>query len=138
MADADAPGVISLNAYWFRDRPLEELRDEARDGYLFSLPGSAQVMKWHGGMPEPQHCLAHEFGHILRDAIPGAIEWAREVWEAATHNPADAISGYALAGPEEFFAEAFAAYRLGINHPHARLMGEFLSSRAGSKARVSI
>ncbi len=117
LANADEPGTISLNSYWFADRPLEALREEARHGYLFCLPGSGEVIKWHGGMVEPQHLLAHEFGHVLSDVTPGWREWAELAHRAATNDPGGVISGYAMAGVDEFWAECFAGMYLGLKHP---------------------
>ncbi len=129
MASADEPGVIQLNSYWFSDRPLEDLREEARQGYLFCLPGSDQMIKWHGGMVEPQHVLAHEFGHLLSDALPGWRRWAEPRYQAATADPRRAITGYALTGVDEFWAECFAAMYLRIDLPLCAELWEFLSGQ---------
>ena len=127
LGNADTPGKIQLNGYWFRDRPIEALEAEAERGYLFSLPGSEQVLRWHGGMREPQHAICHEFFHVLSDVLPGYREWAEEQWLDATGAPGAAVSGYALSGPEEWFAEACAASWLRIDHPSARETLAFLS-----------
>lgn len=129
LADADTPGVITLNAYWFTDRPMTELEDEAGRGYLFTLPGSEQVIRWHGGMREPRHVLAHEFFHVLSAVLLEYKTFASDGWEAATRIPGTVVSGYALAGPDEWFAEACAAHWLKIDHPSAVEAGMFLQSR---------
>lgn len=127
LGNADEPGVISLNAYWFADRDYEALREEARQGYLFVLPGCAEVLKWHGGMTEPMHLLAHEFGHVLSDVLPGYVEFAEAGWQAATADPPTAVSGYACSGPHEWWGEAFAAAWMQLDHPSARAVREFLA-----------
>lgn len=129
LASADEPGVIALNAHWFSDRSLEDLREEARQGYLFCLPGSELTIKWHGGMVEPQHVLAHEFGHVLSDAMPGWRRWAEVRHEAALADPRRAITGYALTGVDEFWAECFAAMHLRIDLPLCAELWEFLSGQ---------
>lgn len=126
LGNADKLATINLNAYWFTDRSLEELHDEAQEGYLFSLPGSVEVLKWHGGMVELAHLLCHEFGHCLSDALPGYKLFAEQHWREATAAPHEAVSGYALAGADEWFGEAFAAMWLHVDHPSAHAMSEFL------------
>lgn len=136
LASADTPGTIKLNSYWFRDRPLEELRQEARTDYLVTLPRTDVTLRWHGGMVEPVHVLVHEFFHVLGDTIPGMKEWAQKQWEATTEHPETAVSGYSLAGPDEWWAEACAASWLRVDHPQARAAGEFLMS-SGIRADAS-
>lgn len=123
LGNADEPGVVALNAYWFTDRPLEALREEAREGYLFTLPGDETVIKWHGGAAEPQHLFAHEFAHVLADVIIGSEEWSRLKWREATADPSNcAPSGYALAGPHEFWAECFALMWLNVQGLSGRVV----------------
>lgn len=128
MANANVPGVISLNSYWFSDRPLEYLRDQARTGYLYSLPGSEHVSKWHGGMVEPQHVISHELFHMLGDVLPDHLALAYMMWQTATMLPDSAVSGYALAGPEEYWSEACTAAWMLIDHQDARAAREFLDA----------
>lgn len=114
LADASTPGVIKLNAYWFVDRDVEELRQEARIEFVLqNIDPNLPALRWHGGMTEPQHVLNHEFGHQLQDQIAGASEWAQDAWHEACFDQRFAVSGYALSGPDEFWAEMFAAYRMG-------------------------
>ena len=131
LADASTPGVIKLNAYWFVDRDVEELRKEAQTEYvLTNIDPNLPALRWHGGMTEPQHVLNHEFGHQLQDQIPGASEWAQEAWHEACFDQSLAVSGYALSGSDEFWAEMFAAFRmstLGDLAPSSDVMISFCS-----------
>lgn len=114
LADADQPGVINLNREWF-SAPLTELSKFSKpEDQLVWVSPEIQLL-WHGGMVEPQHVLTHEFAHQLAVKLPWAAAWAEERWRAALADPVHrrAPSGYALADPDEFWADAFAAMRLG-------------------------
>src|SRR5271166_3070136 len=71
LGNADAPGRISLNGYWF-SQPPEALQAQAVDWPVMPL-GEGHEIDWHGRMvEEPAHVLHHEFGHVLMAAVPGA------------------------------------------------------------------
>lgn len=116
-------GVIQLNRYWF-SRPLDELQAAMRASDLVSL-GSDVVVPWHG-MTEPQHILAHEYGHQLQDCTPWWREFAESHWQQACLYPTRCRppSGYSLASPDEFWADAFAAMRLNYPSETTRLLRE--------------
>jgi hypothetical protein len=95
-------GEISLNDYWFSEKPE------------FLVEASKTAKGWHCCLGrEPQRVLTHEFGHCLADARPKLMVWAEWAWKQATRDPARASSGYALVNPGEYWAEEFAAYELG-------------------------
>lgn len=105
-------GMISLNAHWFGRDPAV-LRDEALTRPAVLLQG--RRVAWHGGMiEEPDHLLAHEFGHVLSDALPGWRDFAGAARRVASRNPGMAVSGYGLVDDDEYWAECFAAFELGI------------------------
>jgi hypothetical protein len=125
IAHASVPGEIALNARWF-GRPIEELRTAARERHIIRLGELA--LAWHGDMEEPHHVLAHEFGHCLQDALPAWEAFAITHWRAACRDPVGCrpVSGYALAGPDEWWADTFAALRNHIECESTRLLGEML------------
>ena len=125
MGNSDRPGVISLNARWF-SRPIDELREASRDQDLVHLRGGDLVLPWHGGMEEPNHVLSHEFGHQLQATTPWWRGFAEPHWRASCLDPIHQrpVSGYALNDPEEFWADTFAAMRLGVAREITRLMRE--------------
>jgi hypothetical protein len=109
LGDASKKGVISLNSYWFACDP--KILEEAAENRVRSPDGVA----FHGLMAiEPDHVVTHEFGHILTDARPDWKAWTEPRWRAATRDTSSAPSGYAVANPGEYFAEAFAEYALGL------------------------
>ena len=106
---------IVLNGHWFC-RPRAVFDAAVVAGRASQPPG---VPKWHGGIGglerEPERLITHEFGHLLGPTIPGYTEFARAGHAAAMTSPSLAVSGYALVAgePDEWFAETFAAMRLG-------------------------
>lgn len=127
LADSDEPGVIVLNRRWF-SAPLGELRAAAKpEDQTVRLNPEVEVM-WYGGMEEPQHVLTHEFAHLLQDHLPWSEEFSRIHWEASCRDPTHCRppSGYALASPEEFFSDTFAAMRLGYDSELTRMLREAL------------
>jgi hypothetical protein len=115
MGNADTPGTVALNAYWFA-QPPSLLQAEALACRKVMINGCE--ISWHGPMiEEPVHVVTHEFGHVVTDAIPDWREWAVGGWRSALTNPENAVSGYALSDPAEFFAEEFAAAELSFTDP---------------------
>ncbi len=103
---------IALNPYWF-SRPVDELKEAAKRCTDVRLRG--HVVIWHGGMnDEPIHVLHHEFAHSLSHGLPGWRALAGQARGRALADPALAVSGYGLANDDEYFAEMFAAYELGM------------------------
>lgn len=127
LASAGEPGEITLNEYWF-GRPVEVLQQAARDRPIIYLAGGECPVPWHGPMEEPHHTLAHEFGHCLSNVVPQWRDFAETHWRAACRDPVACrpVSGYALTGPDEFWADNFAALRLGVDCEVARLMRDLL------------
>lgn len=131
MASADRPGEIALNLYWF-GRPINVLQEAARERnqlYLVYLGAIDRVpLSWHGDMEEPHHVLAHEFGHCLQDVIPSWREFAESHWRQSCRDPVHCrpVSGYALVGPDEWWADTFAALRLNVDCEAVRLMRDML------------
>lgn len=103
-------GVISFNLYWFGRDP-KYLVKAAKEMPVVSVNG--MEMPWHLPLWEPVHVLHHEFYHALSDAVPGSGKWSKASWTLATANPGIAPTGYALANPDEFWAEAGTAYEFG-------------------------
>lgn len=110
-------GVISINSYWF-SQPKSLFEGEvlkARTATPTDFPA------WHGRIGDVEHevdrLIAHEFGHLLSEGLKGYKEFASAGHAAAVDSPQLAVSGYALAGalddPDEWWAETFAALRLG-------------------------
>ncbi len=114
MATVTKKSSICLSAYWFT-KPPEVLRSESKKGG-----------DWHGGMLEPEHVIHHEAGHVVADNVPGWREWATPRWKVATADEAWRVTGYALANPDEFWAECFAGVCLGLDHPRCAEMADFL------------
>jgi hypothetical protein len=123
MADADENFVIWLNAHWFARPP--EILQRAADEALHMPLGNCRWLQFH-----PLHddilldVLAHEYGHVVALSHPAVLDWAEAAWLAATEEPELAPCGYALANgmadeddgsvASEFWAEAFAAFELGL------------------------
>lgn len=109
-AERDA---ILLNSYWF-SRSRADFDAAVLEARGATLPG---IPLWHGGIGgqahEVERFLTHEFGHLLSDTLPGFRKFAFKQWKSAIDTPDVAVSGYALLDPDEWFAETFAAYRLG-------------------------
>jgi hypothetical protein len=114
MGNADTPGTIALNAHWFA-QPPSLLQAEALACRKVMING--REISWHPMIEEPTHVLTHEYGHVVTDALPDWREWAVGGWRSALTNPDNAVSGYALADPAEFFAEEFAAAELNFTDP---------------------
>lgn len=104
---------IYLNGYWFV-QPPDVLNEASHKDTI--VPIGSRTIQWHGRMrQEPVHVLVHEFGHVMADSIGQAWEdWANAGWQESTNNPVHAVSGYALANPDEWSAELFAAVELGV------------------------
>lgn len=122
LGNADEPGEIALNAFWFADDAPTKLEEAAHAGFIVPIGG--QNIGWHGGgdsaagfMGESHHVLVHEFFHCATDVLPAWREWTEPRFLAATRNPKLAPSGYALSGFAEFWAEACAGYVLGVMEP---------------------
>jgi hypothetical protein len=104
-------GQICLNRFWF-GRPIEVLRAaDTRGREISKSPG---VASFHGQMAEPEHVLVHEFSHGVRVLIgDAALRFARDGFADAIIDPRLAVTQYALADPEEWFAETFTAGQIG-------------------------
>jgi hypothetical protein len=126
IANADEPGVIRLNLRWF-GRPIDELRAEAQVDNLVYLRAGPPIL-WHGGMEEPHHVLAHEYAHQLEEAVSDWREITEPLWRAACVDPVTnrPVSGYACGGVHEFWADCFAAHRLGYRGYGVDQIAEFL------------
>lgn len=123
--------TIELNAYWFA-RPKQVMLDavdDSRNSTPFGAP------KWHGGIGgakgEVKRLLNHEFAHLLAEYLTGYRTFARRHHREALANPELAVSGYALCDDEdEWFAETFAALRLGGNgSPQCARLEAFLAGQ---------
>lgn len=118
-------GRIELNPHWFARDPVH-LKSAAQHYPVIDV-GGIQI-GWHGPMVwEPLQVLTHEFGHVVRMALPKRLgdEWAGDRWRQATREPWRAPSGYALVNDEEFFGEMFALVHLGFaTDDEARDMAE--------------
>lgn len=109
---------IHLNGFWF-SRPAKKLKLAAFGNArrAFGPPS------WHAGMPEPHHTLVHEFGHVFADSAGrSANRFAADLYAEAIRDPAETITGYALANPAECFAEHFAAAHLDVPRETAGLV----------------
>lgn len=71
-------------------------------------------LRWHSGMPFPLANIFHEFGHCVEGIDKGLRDLSLLLWLEATASPENAPSGYALQDSDEFWAEAFALYELGM------------------------
>jgi DNA topoisomerase-1 len=149
MGNADEDGVISFNGFWFSQDP-QVLEDAAVEDFI--VPVAGKMMGWHGAMiDEPEHVIAHEFGHFAIQSLPELKQWAEELWQELTEDPAKAPAGYALAGPDECGAEVFAEHVLlggggaavddFVEREHPRggseNPGQFVSKGGGTIAAVS-
>lgn len=112
MGNTTENGVISLNPYWFARDPA--ILEEAGRKQPIVRVGRVELL-WHIPAQEPIHVLVHEFGHVLGPTLDGYQEWCLSWWRRATANPENAPTGYALANPTEYFAEAFALTELGYS-----------------------
>lgn len=95
---------IRLNSHWLGREP-SVLRAAALEPPLF-----------HGRMTqEPEHLIAHEFGHAFEWSNPTIRPRIKEVWSAATKRPkSECFADYALTNPCEYFGELFALVRMGL------------------------
>ena len=75
---------------------------------------------------EPRQVLVHEFFHVMAQAVLKYANWARRAWLEASLHPELSPSGYALANPDEFWAEAMAARELGFEFGLLGPLEEFL------------
>lgn len=105
---------ILLNAGWFTE-PEAKLDQAIVEGRVATPPG---VPLWHGGIGSLEHeverLVCHEFGHLVAQTIgKSAQRFADRGHRAVLAEPDIAVSGYAITDPEEWFAEVFAAMRLG-------------------------
>lgn len=133
MAYTDGSDIF-LNAYWFA-HPAARLSAAARLGREAAPYG---LPLWHGGMrdvgdnQEPAfHLFVHEFGHLLMAVTPGAKAFAQRQHALALSDPSIAVSGYALSDDpgecDEWWAETFAAMRIGAPSPQVAEMAAFLA-----------
>ena len=129
LGNADEPGQISLSARWFAAEP--NLLQEAALHKAEVAIGAGRVMAWHGAMlQEPAHLLTHEFGHVASQALPAYRDWSDTEWRRGTSDPDAAPSGYSLTNADEFFAECFAEFALGLAPPdRARAIADLIRSR---------
>jgi len=96
-------GDVGLNSYWF-SQPIEILRGAATAPPAF-----------HGAMTaEPDHVIAHEFGHAVEWTRPEIRPRLHQVWERATRQPDQCFAQYALTNPCEYWGELFALVSLGL------------------------
>lgn len=103
---------IALNKFWF-EQPPAVLQKAARACREIELQGKR--IAWHGKMvDQPAQLCTHEFGHSLSHNLPGWHSWASEARAAALKDPTMAPSGYSFCDIDEFWAESFAAYELGL------------------------
>ena len=130
LGNADEPGFISLNSRWF-GRPIEELREAARERNQVYLSRGAYPVAWHGDMEEPQHILAHEYWHLMEDGIPEWEAFAAPHLAASRRDPVHCrpVSGYALVGEHEWWADTGAAMVLREECEATRLMRDFIVSQ---------
>lgn len=116
--------AIELNAYWFAE-PRVKLDMAVARGRECE---PQHAMAWHGRIGgvdgEFRRLLCHEYGHLL--AVPDAPAFSRRGHAMAIANPAVAVSGYALVDPQEWWAETFAALRLGGSGPQVGELAAFL------------
>lgn len=105
--------TISCNAHWFAE-PIGKLVGAARVGDARGDPG---MPTFHARLPEPRQFAVHEFGHCLWNArlhtIPEFVRFRDAGHAAVLADPGTAPSGYSLAHPDEFFAEAFCCAEIG-------------------------
>jgi hypothetical protein len=105
--------TIEINAHWFA-RPRAVFDAAVVAGRKATPPG---FPAWHGHVGglehETERLIAHEFGHLLAAAVSGVDEFAMAGHRTALNDPDLAVSGYALCDADEWFAETFAALRLG-------------------------
>ncbi len=108
-------GKIYFNKRWFTQPPYI-LNEASRTNYKVLING--QEVLWHGKMlQEPLHVCTHEFGHVIAQQLPEYRDLAKSGWKASTTNNEHAVSGYALANPDEWWAETFCAVELGCGLP---------------------
>jgi hypothetical protein len=129
MASADQPGEVKLNLYWF-GKSIDVLRAAARERNQIYIGPDRIPLAWHGDMEEPHHVLAHEFGHCLQDVIPEWRAFSETHWLQSCRDPVNClpVSGYTLVGPDEWWADTFAALRLNVSCEAVRLMRDMLGS----------
>lgn len=105
-------GRIEFNRYWFAGDP-GRLDDAAKRDVMVDADGTR--IAWHGEMvQEPEQVIFHEFFHVMSQALPKYIGWARRAHLEATLHPELSPSGYAFANPDELWAESMAARELGF------------------------
>jgi hypothetical protein len=114
QGNADTPGVISLSAGWLT-KPRMALQEATLERFVVEINGAE--LGWHSWSGEPEHLLCHEYGHIVGTKLRHYESWAHERWLQMTAEPADAVSGYALATSDECWAECFTAYVMGVASP---------------------
>lgn len=130
LGNSDMPGVISLSGYWF-SQPRDHF-DEMVLASRAATPPSLPL--WHGGIGGPEgefeRLITHEFGHhVMAAGGEPAEQMAIAGHEAAVADPRLAVSGYSLSDPDEWFAETFAASRIGgSGSPQVAAMLEYLDS----------
>ena len=127
-------GEVRLSSRWFA-APANRLKAAALCNADTPWVDRAAPL-WHGGMLEPAHTIAHEFGHVLMDALeargdPRFARLLRDGYDrAAMSDPRSAPTGYALANRAEWFAEAFAAVHAGTDalrrNPGVVMVARFL------------
>lgn len=127
LGNCDRPGEIALNAFWFAT-PRRRFDAAVEDGRASTPPSTPP---WHGHIGGLAHefdrLLCHEFGHLLMAATSGAAGFARKEHADAVADPRLAVSGYAALDSDEWWAETFAAMRLGgAGSPQVAEMMAFL------------
>ena len=126
LGHAETDGTIRLNSYWF-SRPRSFFQRAVVRAREVSPEGAP---KWHGGIGgednEFARFVAHEFGHLLADKVPGSAAFSKAGHAAAIDQPDLAVSGYALVDAEEWFSETFCGLRFGAASVQVAEMAKFL------------
>lgn len=130
LGDAAQTGEIRLNAYWFGLPPSVLQAAGTMDDFVPGFP----ELRWHGGIEQPAGVLHHEGMHVVLCGLgPEAKAFAHLMWLEATHNPAIAVSGYAVFGGDakgsEWWAETGACHEVGGRHHNEQVeeLGRFLA-----------
>lgn len=91
------------------------------------------------------YVVTHEYGHLLHLSMAKKRGVSNRVFTLNAGNEIiktaiakygfdgsqGAVSTYSKTNWNEFFAETFAGYHLGSNHPFAKAMGDFLAKHHG-------
>lgn len=118
--------TIELNARWFAEPKV--ILDQAIIQARKTTPPEAPAWHGHIGGAEQEFVrfLTHEFGHLMASELTGYKKFAQVGHKAARRDPEIAVSGYALVDPDEWWAETFAALRLGAPSKQVAELQAFL------------